>query len=225
MKTSWEEQSENISKFLGHKIRQLRATKGMTQGDLAEKLTERTGKAFKVATVSRLEAGTRPTPLTEIYLLAEILEIPTTFLLPPKSIEDRILAPIAIQLELIEEELRLAESKVRNSQREFAFAKEVVIATQLLVDTQKRIKTPSLEEFRTAVRKFVNFSYSRWADQFNPLILLEIFDIPENDSKIITEIYLDEVNSLIQDPFNESGPSFVDSFSEIVAKQWGLNDS
>lgn len=226
MKTSWEKQSESINKGLGRRIRQLRNQKGLTQGELAEMLSTRTGKQYKIATVSRLEAGNRPTPLPEVLLLAELFEVSVATLLPPEGIDELILIPISFQLAAKEATVEAASAKLDLARNELEHAQEALQAAQLLVDSQKRLMTPTKSEFAEAALSFIWFS-AKYREIFKPFFLLEVFDVPEDRAEEIANSYLEmieDIDTNSDDPFSgfeEAQVLFAVALADEVYKVWG----
>lgn len=59
----------------GRRVKQLRKAAGLTQTDLAERLSQ-WGRSYHQTTVAKLEAGTRPTTLEELIPLSVALGVP-----------------------------------------------------------------------------------------------------------------------------------------------------
>jgi len=77
MKIYWDGKSKNI---IGHKIKELRKERGLTQKHLAE-LLQLEGHEFSDLTILRIEQGNRFVPDYEIVILAEFFGISTDELL------------------------------------------------------------------------------------------------------------------------------------------------
>lgn len=74
-----------VSTILGQNVTAARENRGWTQAELAEQMSNLLGKPFNTSTVNRLEKGNRPTPLTEVFALAELLRVSVNDLLPPQD--------------------------------------------------------------------------------------------------------------------------------------------
>lgn len=74
-----------VSTILGQNVTAAREKRGWTQAELAEQMSNLLGKPFNTSTVNRLEKGNRPTPLTEVFALAELLRVSVNDLLPPQD--------------------------------------------------------------------------------------------------------------------------------------------
>lgn len=60
---------------LGNNIKNARTTRGLSQGELAEKINARTGDSWSQTTIYKIEKGVRPLKVTELFDLATVLEI------------------------------------------------------------------------------------------------------------------------------------------------------
>lgn len=65
----------------GVAIKDLRTRLGLTQADLAERLTD-AGYPTQRATVAKMENGARPTSVEEVAAVAAVLDVPITYVLP-----------------------------------------------------------------------------------------------------------------------------------------------
>lgn len=65
----------DIERFIGAKVRQLREERSCSQADLARKLAE-VGWAMHQTTISKVEAGSRPIRVADVYAFAEVLGVP-----------------------------------------------------------------------------------------------------------------------------------------------------
>ncbi|EPD94596.1 hypothetical protein HMPREF1486_03149 [Streptomyces sp. HPH0547] len=59
----------------GEQVKQGRRAKGWTQAQLARSLGDTIGHVVNPLTITRIEAGTRPTPINEAVALAQLLDI------------------------------------------------------------------------------------------------------------------------------------------------------
>jgi transcriptional regulator with XRE-family HTH domain len=73
--------AQSVATFFGLRVREFRKAKGMSQEVLAEALSL-SGRSYHQTTIAKLESGSRPTSIEELYLLAVILEVPITDLVP-----------------------------------------------------------------------------------------------------------------------------------------------
>ncbi|MCA0295707.1 MAG: helix-turn-helix transcriptional regulator [Actinobacteria bacterium] len=62
-----------LGQTFAREVRRLRELRGLSQTDLAAQLRDRYGLKFHQATIDRLEKGSRPCRLDEVYALAEVL--------------------------------------------------------------------------------------------------------------------------------------------------------
>jgi transcriptional regulator with XRE-family HTH domain len=66
----------------GARVRGIRKARGLSQEDLAQALSD-TGRSYHQTTVAKLESGTRPTSIEEVYVLAVLLDVPVSDLVVP----------------------------------------------------------------------------------------------------------------------------------------------
>lgn len=76
--------SELAEQAFGRRVRALRAAAGITQADLADKMTH-LGVSMRQGMIAKLERGARPTSVGEIAVLANVLGVPPSSLLVPED--------------------------------------------------------------------------------------------------------------------------------------------
>lgn len=81
-----------------------RSTQGMSQVDLASRLGEQLGKHIDPTTITRMERGTRPTSVVELYALATIFGVQLREMLP--GTDKRFIDAAAFELRSTEKNLR-----------------------------------------------------------------------------------------------------------------------
>lgn len=96
----------------GQRVRQLRKAAGLTQQQLADRLSQ-WGRSYHQTTVAKLEAGTRPTTLEELIPLSVALGVSQREFFEDPSPED-----------MAEREIREAEQRVDDVQAELAKLRE-----------------------------------------------------------------------------------------------------
>lgn len=97
------------NRLFGQRIAALRGQAGLNQTELAARLGEALGKNVDPTTVTRMERGTRPTSVTEIYALVEALGVGVRDLLPSEK-------PIQHAKLQLGGKLRSLDGQVSNSQ-------------------------------------------------------------------------------------------------------------
>lgn len=70
------------SRAFGLRVRDERQQRGWTQGDLATRLAS-AGYGMHQTTIAKLENGTRPTTVEELFALATVFEMPAAELIRP----------------------------------------------------------------------------------------------------------------------------------------------
>lgn len=115
--------SGDLNQLIGANLQLLRKDSGLSQSDLAERLTER-GVPFRQQTVLKIEKGSRPLRVDEAAIIAEVLDLSVDDLLRPHD------------------ERTLALREVVRAQREVEVTKEhlqrVDEARQALVESHQR---------------------------------------------------------------------------------------
>lgn len=93
---------DQANELLGKRVRQARQALGLSQGELAERLTAKLGRSVTVSTMSRLEKGDRPTTIADLYALAESLEVRVDRLLPSNEPLMEAVLPVFLGLDAAE---------------------------------------------------------------------------------------------------------------------------
>ncbi|WP_189016057.1 helix-turn-helix domain-containing protein [Paenarthrobacter histidinolovorans] len=80
---------EAAERAFGTRVRELRTALGMTQAELASRMTD-LGYGMSQTMVAKLERGVRPTSVGELAVLGEILDVPLADLLAGESLPPEI---------------------------------------------------------------------------------------------------------------------------------------
>lgn len=108
--------AESGKQSFGRRVAKLRKAAGLTQGDLAERMSQG-GRSYAQSTIAKIEKATRPTSVEELYMLALILEVDVADLVSRTGLDaelveaDRTIAETQVQLHMWQsrvEELRQA---------------------------------------------------------------------------------------------------------------------
>lgn len=109
----------------GARIRQLRQGREWTQGDLAAQMT---GAGFPLhqTTVAKLEVGSRPTSVEELFALAAILNVtvPELLLVDDDSGIHRELSEISTRLAQLDSQIGQTKQRERDLQTEYEATQE-----------------------------------------------------------------------------------------------------
>lgn len=100
----------DFNQQLGRNVARLRAAAGMSQTDLAERLTN-WGLSFQQQTVLKVEKGSRPVRAEELYALSVILRVPMHVLATRSEDQERSQALT---------QLRFAEGQIAELQKELS---------------------------------------------------------------------------------------------------------
>ncbi|OBG69246.1 hypothetical protein A9X05_05280 [Mycobacterium sp. E3298] len=121
------EYARSGAQTFGARVRDLRKAKGLSQEDLARDLSF-SGRSYHQTTIAKLESGSRPTSVEELYLLALVLDVEVADFFGPDP-EMEIRRQIA---ECASEFLRLSnELKAISMQREMLQARQAEVAEKL----------------------------------------------------------------------------------------------
>ena len=101
----------------GKRVASLRGQAGLNQTELAARLGDALGKKMDPTTVTRMERGTRPTSVTEIYALVEALGVGIRDLLPSEQPVQHAVLQLGGRLRSLDNELSEARTTVRSIQR------------------------------------------------------------------------------------------------------------
>jgi len=101
----------------GKRVASLRGQAGLNQTELAARLGDALSKKMDPTTVTRMERGTRPTSVTEIYALVEALGVGIRDLLPSEQPVQHAVLQLGGRLRSLDNELSEARTTVRSIQR------------------------------------------------------------------------------------------------------------
>lgn len=97
----------------GERVLELRNAAGFTQEQLAA-LLSRTGRSYTQSTIAKIEKGTRPTSVGELYLLASALDTTVSKLLEPAGWHqiDLALKATEREIEWLNQQVAVKESEI-----------------------------------------------------------------------------------------------------------------
>lgn len=110
-------QPAECNRQFGKRVASLRAQAGLNQTELAARLSDALGKKMDPTTVTRMERGTRPTSVTEIYALVEALGVGIRDLLPSEQPVQHVVLQLGGRLRSLDNELSEARTTVGSIQR------------------------------------------------------------------------------------------------------------
>jgi transcriptional regulator with XRE-family HTH domain len=106
----------------GARVRELRKAIGMNQEDLAEALSL-SGRSYHQTTIAKLESGSRPTSIEELYLLAVIFDVPVTDLVVVQDDQNmeghRELIRLTAEIRRLTEELAESTEHLEEAKRQY----------------------------------------------------------------------------------------------------------
>jgi transcriptional regulator with XRE-family HTH domain len=105
----------------GARIRELRNARGLSQERLAGALSHLAGsRSYSQATIAKLEAGSRPTSVEELYLLALILDVEVVdFFTESDAGTRRHLGYLLEEMGRIVDEMRMTNERTRKLTAEY----------------------------------------------------------------------------------------------------------
>jgi len=124
------------NRLFGQRVAALRGQSGLNQADLAARLGDALGKKMDPTTVTRMERGTRPTSVTEIYALVEALGVGIRELLPSEQPVQHAVLQLGGRLRSLDNELSEARSAVGSLERLHHEVAEAKVAAERLSEAK-----------------------------------------------------------------------------------------
>ncbi|MGR6582335.1 helix-turn-helix domain-containing protein [Rhodococcus qingshengii] len=150
-------QEVDIGELFGQLVAKFRVDKGLSQTALAARLSEEIGKNVDPTTITRMERGSRPTSVVELYALANIFGVSARDLLPGHHDSPTELA--ARQLKFTEANLRReriqAEARLSELGRDIERLAAAVEAAEHLTkhsESKNNLTTDELADLETLAR-------------------------------------------------------------------------
>ncbi|MGJ5667828.1 helix-turn-helix transcriptional regulator [Rhodococcus aetherivorans] len=127
-------QQTEILELFGQRVANLRAGMGMNQAALANRLGEELGKKVDPTTITRMERGSRPTSVIELYCLANIFGVSVGDLLPGAggSPTEAAAQQLESAVTTVGRERMLAVDHVRALEREYERVRRAAAAADRL---------------------------------------------------------------------------------------------
>lgn len=166
-----------INQTFGETVRKTRERVGLTQGEFAERLEEKLGKAIGQSTITRLEKGVRPTPISEVYAISEVLGVPVDNLLPRTSLIDELAYPLAMMEQDRQSEWFSLGDRFKKAQKAYESILKARRDFDLVHDIHLGIRPPDLKELDTGIRSLVSETSHRDRDILEKLV--KALDLPE----------------------------------------------
>lgn len=110
-------QPTDQNRLFGGRVAALRGQAGLNQTELAARLGDALGKKVDPTTVTRMERGTRPTSVTEIYALVEALGVGIRELFPSEQPIQHAVLQLGGRLRSLDNELSVARAAVWSLER------------------------------------------------------------------------------------------------------------
>lgn len=211
MQKSSKEDLSVVNAILGSNVRRYREHRKWSQSDLAQRLGDLLGKPFNTSTVNRLEKGTRPTPIEEVYALSEVLKTSIHNLIPPE--DDLMTASYPLFLALDESEQKSNELK-----RELAELEQSIANLHLAVGAYWKILGVTTGQYKNLPDRSLHDAAIRLYT-----VLLElsptdpIFQLC--DALDFSHESTHRINSLIGGKAPKQ--SLIDTFANLVVSTWG----
>lgn len=108
-------QSDEIRRRLGESIKAFRESQGWSQTELAERLGAQLGKAVDPTTITRMERGSRPTTVDELYALSATFSTSPLSLIPGTGAIDRLVADYEVDAKYREAEVVRLRSEIHRA--------------------------------------------------------------------------------------------------------------
>lgn len=91
--------NDAVPEVFAGRLRQKRRARGLSQAELAERVSKLLGVAVDGSAVTRIEKHVRAVRLQEAITIAEVLDLPLSALIDDKDATDDEIAVLAIELE------------------------------------------------------------------------------------------------------------------------------
>lgn len=91
--------NDAVPEVFARRLRQERRARGLSQAELAERVSKLLGIAVDGSAVTRIEKHARAVRLQEAITIAEVLDLPLSALIDDKAATDDEIAVLAIELE------------------------------------------------------------------------------------------------------------------------------
>ena len=213
--------SEFINREFGKKISYYREhVLGITQSDLALALGDELGKPVNTSTINRIEKGTRPTPVNEVYALAKILRQSPQDLLPSANLADELLSPVLGAIHQNTRSLIMNRHKrdsLKDQQRSLEETKD---AATLILKTLSEEAKPTIKELKKALSIYTDYIRNSHTPFSSIRDLEHYFDLPASRIEMIDKYQ--ERN--MRDGFNYE-LRIADMLGDGLAQKFGLSNA
>lgn len=150
-------QQTEITELFGQRVANLRVGMGINQAALATRLGEELGKKIDPTTITRMERGSRPTSVVELYGLANIFGVSVGDLLPGAggSPTEAASQQLKAAVTTIERERMLATDRVRDLERERERVEKAASAAdrlRVIARTSRRLTDDELSDLEALAR-------------------------------------------------------------------------
>lgn len=125
--------AKHWERMFGVRVKDLRAARGWTQGELAKRMTS-AGYPMHQTTVAKMESGSRPTNVGEVAALAAIFGVPIGSVFSADDEVDQMLLRMS---EATSEAARLAQELVDLTKKELEVQKRLDAATEHVKTLEK----------------------------------------------------------------------------------------
>lgn len=171
--------SQQISQHLGEAVRAAREASGRNQAQLAQDLGRELRKDVTPTTITRLEKGKRPTPITEVYALAKVLGVSLSTLLPPAEPLAQLMAPFQFERELLALRKEQLEAEQEVTKSRWQVNSVALDAADRIGRHLSGVEPLDHEPLSSAIQVLFLALYRRRSDPEFPFALADALGVPE----------------------------------------------
>ena len=197
-------QPTKLNTLFGERVASLRTAAELSQAELASRLSEVLGKKMDPTTVTRMEKGTRPTSVVELYALGEIFGVSASDLMPPELPAQRTLHWYQSRRQTLEREFNDAAWTKATIEAHLTYVAAAIDAARRLINASQAgrpLREDDLRDLETVAREDRDgLQYNTFAD------LIREF-LPDEESYLAAERWAivrlrDPVHAAVRPPLD-----------------------
>lgn len=193
----------SVEEWFGRRVSEHREAAGWSQQHLAEELGRRLGKTVKQPTITRIERGTRPTTIAELFALSEAFGVPVQSLLPGESNFDALASDLESRAQQLESQQVELEVRHREIESEAERIREAALNLATLKLTLSRGGVPPKNELVALVDSLYQ-TLGNLNEKIFTARLIRNFRLPPTIAEEVAAIFGQAQNLELDDPIARS---------------------
>ncbi|NMF32290.1 helix-turn-helix transcriptional regulator [Corynebacterium ammoniagenes] len=178
--------SDFINQAFGKRVSHFRENElGITQSQLAELLGEKLGKPVNTSTINRIEKGTRPTPVNEVFALAQIFHQRPQDLLPSASLKDELLIPAHTGINHSRRIIARTQERLAGYEENLTRFNAAKDAALTIAETVAGERRPTIKALKDALSTYARFIQTELSPFSSIRDLEPYFELPESRIQMI----------------------------------------